>query len=153
MYQSYFSEGPHRLCHAAFTAVHIHQFSTVKSENSTNTGTGHAHALLHQRLSPWPLKLPATGSKLTSAVSKDVPAKDYEICEAFKAALDCSQVLHIGAFLLVTFKWTKAKRTKNYQLNFLEYLFFLLNKYEEREILPNCIFFVYKSAVSSSLFK
>lgn len=31
MYQSYFSEHPHRLCHAAFIAVHIHQLSTVNS--------------------------------------------------------------------------------------------------------------------------
>lgn len=55
VYQSYFSEHPHRLCHAAFTAVHIHQLSTVNSENSTHTGTGHAHtgsALVHQKLNP-----------------------------------------------------------------------------------------------------
>lgn len=83
----------------------------------------------------------------------DVPIKDFEICEAFKAVLDCSQVVHIAALLLVTLKWEKAKKTRKYQLNFLEHLFFLSNKHEEREILPNCISFVYESAVSNSLFK
>lgn len=87
MYQGCFSEGPCWLSHAAFTAAHIHQSGTVTSENSIHTGTGHAHAgyaLVHEKLSPWPLKkpvsngwLPAKGAKLTSTVSKDMPAKDY----------------------------------------------------------------------------
>lgn len=52
--------------------------------------------------------------------------------------------------MLLTFKWAKAKKTRKYQLNFL---FFLFNKCTKKEILPNCISFVYKSAVSNALFK
>lgn len=73
--------------------LHSHSpvFCTIKSENSIHTGTGHAHAgsaLVHQKLSPWPLKkLPAKGAKLASTVSKDVLAKSMQICEAFKVTV------------------------------------------------------------------
>lgn len=73
--------------HTSSAMLHLLQFSAVKSENSTHRGTGHVHAgsaLVHQRLSPWPLKkpvshgwLPAKAAKLTSTVSKDGYAKDY----------------------------------------------------------------------------
>ena len=75
--------------------------------------------------------LPATGTKLTSAISEDVSTKDY--VDMLSIYGHCKQVFYIGAFLLVTFKGAIAKKTRKHQLNFLEYLFFLLNKHKEGE--------------------
>lgn len=97
-------------------------------------------------------QLPAKGSKLASTTSEDVSAKDY--VDMLSIYGHCKQVFYIGTFLLATFKGAIAKKTRKHQLSFLEYVFFLLNKHKEREkereILPNCISFLYKSAVSNT---